>query len=221
MATETTEPAQASFPSLGLRLGPGGVSVWEIPDEEPGTLADIFDAEDSRRQNLVLYALRDARAFRRCAAAIGAAVDPYELILAVMSCINAHLRPPDRLADYRRRMRITAKSAHAAAEALQELSSSMDEIERAAWLWRLKDLGISTRQTHTSSPISATWRLASIACLLGGALKDRGGRSKMAAFERLLQDLARIFERATGRPPTITRNHPTSTASWSTSIAHS
>ena len=30
--------------------------------------------------------------------------------------------------------------------------------------------------------------------LARGALKEAGGRSKMAAFERLIRDLARIFE---------------------------
>jgi hypothetical protein len=190
----------------GAAKGSAGGYVWRLPDEAPGTLDEIFDAEDSRAQNLVLYQIRKVDGFRRCWEAIGATGNPYELIGAVMICINAHLHPRSRIADHRRRMRLTAKRAHTVATA-QEFSSTLGQFEREAWLWRLKDLGL----TYPTDPrIVADLRnlAAGLDSMLArGALMDRGGRSKMAAFELLIRHLARVFERAAGRPATVTRDH--------------
>lgn len=207
MATEATGAMQNPFPSLRLRHTPGGRPVWEIPDEEPGTLAEIFAAEDSGRQNLVLYALRDANAFRRSAEAIGKPVDPYEVILAVMACINEHLFWPAHFDEHRRwlrsrrpQLRRFAKHIRTMAAALERSSKSIDDI---GWWLRppegpdfavvLSDLrrfadGIDRR-------------------LDSGAFKDREGRPRMLAFGRLIRDLASVFERAVGRSATMTRDH--------------
>jgi hypothetical protein len=180
--------------------------VWEIPDEEPGTLVELFAAEDSRGQNLVLYAVRDADAFRRSTEAINATVDPNELILAVQTCISLHLNPIGRLADQRRRLRCTAERARTAA-APQEFLTSLGEIERQAWLWRLTDLGLSyPDDPHIMADLRNMAAGLDDMCARG-ALLDRGGRSKYLAFGRLISDLARIFETATGRAAAITRNH--------------
>jgi hypothetical protein len=199
MATEAAGATQNPFPSLRLCLGPDGSRIWEIPDEAPGTLAEISAAEDSRCQNFVFYALRDATAFRRSAEAIGAALDPYELILAVQTCVVLHLNRLGRLADQRRRMRLTADRARTAA-APQEFLSSLDEIERQAWLWRLTDLGLSYPDDPRIMADLRNMAAGLDGMLARGAFMDRGGRPKMAAFERLVRDLARVFKDAAGRP---------------------
>jgi hypothetical protein len=180
--------------------------VWNLPDEAPGTLSEIFDAKDSRAQNLILYQIRKVDGFRRCWQAIGAMGDPYELIGAVMICISAHLQPRIRTSDQRRRMRLIAERAHTAATP-QEFSSTLDLIEREAWLWRVKDLGL----TYPTDPrIVADLRnlAAGLDSMLARrALLDRGGRSKMAAFELLIQHLVHIFQRASGRRAALTRDH--------------
>ena len=191
-------------PGRAKTAQPSESYTWRLPGEAPGTLTEIFDAEDARAQNLVLSALRDANGFRRCAEAIGVAANPYDLIGAVMICINAHLHPLRRRADHSHRMRIAAKRAQTAAVALQKLSSSIDQIERAAWLWRMKDLGIPD---PTDSRVIRD--LHSLAAgldrlLARGAFKDRGGRLKMAAFDRLIRSLARVFEEATGKRAALT-----------------
>jgi hypothetical protein len=190
--------------SPAIRL-PQGPHVWNLPDEAPGTLGEIFDAEDSRAQSLILYQIRKVDGFRRCWQAIGATGDPYELIGAVMICIDTHLHPRIRGADHRRRMRLIAERAHTAATP-QEFSSTLDQTEREAWLWRVKDLGL----TYPTDPrIAADLRnlAAGLDRMLTSALLDRGGRPKMAAFERLIKELAHIFQRATGRRAALTRNH--------------
>jgi hypothetical protein len=179
--------------------------VWRLPNEAPGTLAEIFAAEDSRRANLLLYELQKANAFRRCSEAIGVAVDPYELILAMMNCIGCHLNPLDRPADYRSRMRILARCARAAAAALDELSSSLNRT-RLGWSVRFKLSGLPdpTNPEIIKDLYSLAAGLESM--LAGGAFKDRGGAPKMWAFEVLIRALARIFENVTGRRAAITRD---------------
>jgi hypothetical protein len=193
-------------PGRAKTASPSEPYTWRLPGEAPGTLAEIFAAEDSRAQNLVLSALRDANGFRRCAEAIGIAANPYDLIGAVMGCISVHLHPMARLADIRRRMRLTAQRARGAAAALQEFSSSMDQIERAAWLWRLKDLRIPDPTDPRVIRDLRNLAAGLDSVLARGAFKDRGGRSKMAAFDRLLQSLARVFEDTTGERATLTYN---------------
>ncbi len=155
---------------------------------------------------LVYYALRDTNAFRRSAEAVGAAVDPHELILAVDTCIGLHLNPIGRLADQRRRMRLTADRARTAT-APQEFLASLDEIERQAWLWRLTDLGLSYPDDLRIMADLRNMAAGLDGMLARGALLDVGGRSKYLAFGRLISDLARIFETATRRPAAVTRDH--------------
>jgi hypothetical protein len=62
--------------------------VWCLPDEKPGTLKEIFDAEDSRRPTLALVEIDKLDGFRACSEAAGAPVDPNDLILAVMGCMS-------------------------------------------------------------------------------------------------------------------------------------
>jgi hypothetical protein len=177
--------------------------VWRLPGEAPGTLAEIFAAEDSRAQSLVLYELREVDGFRRCWEAIGASGNSHELIGAVMVCINQHLTPLNRPADHRRRMRVAANRAHAAAVALYELSSSMNEVERIAWLWRLE----SQRLPDPTDPRIIA-EIRNLAARLGYVVarghKDQGGPSKKMAFERLISRLADVFESATERRATLT-----------------
>jgi hypothetical protein len=179
--------------------------IWRLPTEEaPGTLAEIFAAEDTRRQHLVLYAFLEVDGFRRCWTAIGAPGDPDGLIDAVMTCISSHLNPLDRLADHRRRMRLTAKRVHAAAMALEKLSSSMDELEQLAWHSRLKDAGLpDPTDPRVIGELQNVARGLG-AMLAGGALNDKDGRPKMAAFERLIQSLVSTFENATGQRAGVT-----------------
>ncbi len=186
------------------RQKPQNPFVWELPDEAPGTLFEIFAAEDSRRQNLVQSELKKANVFRRCSEAIGASFDPYDLILAVMSCIGWHLRPVVRAADHRRGLQDLAKRARAAAVALEDLSLSTKD--RIGWSARLKLSGLPD-PTHPAI-IKDLRDLASglEGMLAKGAFKDRGGRPKMMAFEHLVRNLAHIFERSTGRPATVTRD---------------
>jgi hypothetical protein len=125
--------ATLSSTVAGRSIAPGRHHVWKLPEEEPGTLTEIFASEDSRRQNLILLELQRVNAFRRCAEAIGVAVDPYDLILAVMSCINWHLNPLYRPADHRRKLKTFASRARIAATALSKLSSSIDQAGRLGW----------------------------------------------------------------------------------------
>jgi hypothetical protein len=180
--------------------------VWRLPNEAPGTLREIFDAEDSRRQNLVLCAFRKVDGFRRCWTAIGKQGDPYRLIDAVMTCISWHLNPIDRLAEHRRRMRMAANRANAAAFALQELSTSIDQIGRDGWLLRLKGTGLPD---PTDPRIIADLHNLGAGLdrmLARGAFRDEGGRPKMLAFARLIQSLARVFEDSTGERAGLTLN---------------
>jgi hypothetical protein len=181
--------------------------VWTLPHEEPGTLEEIFAAEDGRRQNLVLYEIRKVDGFRKCWEAIGTPGDPYDLILAVMFCINVHLRALPRLADFRCGLRIVARRADEAAKALEELGTAVDKVGREAWSYRLEAAGLP----DVTDPRTIA-DLRHIAAHLDGvsarrAFRDTGGRLKMAAFEELVRGLARIFEHATGRRATITRDH--------------
>jgi hypothetical protein len=184
----------------------GQTYVWRLPDETPGTLEEIFAAEDSRAQNLVLYEIRKVDGFRRSCEAIDAKVDPYDLILAVMTCIHAHLHPLDRPADRRRRLQLNAKRARTAMTA-EEFLAALDNPFRDAWLWRLKDSGFE----YPADPrIITDLRNLAIGLedmLTRGALKETGGRPSMAAFKRLIQELARVFECATGRRAAVTRAH--------------
>ena len=111
--------------------------VWDIPGERPGTLEEIFDSEDSRRQNLVLYEIRKVDGFRKCWEAIGAPGDGYHLIFAVMICIAVHLRPEYRVADHRRELRVAARSFEKTAMALEELATVTNRAGRplGPWPW--------------------------------------------------------------------------------------
>jgi hypothetical protein len=75
----------------------------------------------------------------------------------------------------------------------------MDQIERTAWLCRLKDLGLSDPADPRVIRDLANLAAGLDSMLARGAFLDRGSRPKMAAFGRLIQDLARIFERTTGQ----------------------
>ena len=209
MATKPRGAKGATQTSIAIsaRLRKGGRHVWKLPDEKPGTLAEIFASEDSRRQNLVLHELKRANAFRRCAEPIGVAVDPYDLILAVMGCINWHLNPLYRPADHRRELKTFARRVRVAATALNELSSVLDQQGRLGWSARLELSGLP--DPTNPQIVKDLFNLATgiEGTLARGAFKDRGGRSKMRAFEHLILRLARIFEDATGRRAAITRDH--------------
>jgi hypothetical protein len=205
MATEGAGAPQSPFPSLRLRRSPGGWPVWEIPDEEPGTLAEIFAAEDSRRQNLVLYALRDANAFRRSAEVIGKPVDPYELILAVMACISEHLFWPAHFDEHRRWLGEHRPQLRRFAKRLRAAAAAHEKSSEPIWWWWLRlpdgrDLGgIVADLRRLADDIDRR--------LDDGALKDREGRPRMLAFRRLIRDLASVFERAAGHRAAVTRDH--------------
>jgi hypothetical protein len=180
--------------------------IWNLRDEAPGTLEEIFAAEDSRPQNLVLYEIRKDDGFRKCWEAIGAPGDPYDLIQAVTSCISCHLKPLDRVADHRRELCLVARRAEAAAKALEELATAINR-GRDGWTLRLNEAGLPD---PTDARTIANLRNLATGLddmLARGALSDRGGRSKMVAFERLIRDLAGVFQRATGRPAAVTRDH--------------
>jgi hypothetical protein len=185
---------------------PNDCYVWQLPDEVPGTLFEIFAAEDSRRQNLVLYELKKVDAFRRSFETLGAAVDPYDLILAVMSCISFHLRPLGRAADHRRGTKELSARARAAAVALDELSLLTRKSKRIGWSARLELSGLPdpTDPATIQNLHSLASELEGI--LANGAFKDPGGPAKMMAFKHLVENLARIFEQATRRRATVTRN---------------
>jgi hypothetical protein len=177
--------------------------VWSLPDEKPGTLKEIFDAEDSRRANLALVEISKLDGFRACSEIAGAPVDPDDLLLAVMGCINIHLHPLGRLADYRRELRKIARCAEDAAKALERLATAIEESGRENWVRRFSLTGAPD---PTDRPlISELHDIASV--LPPGAFKDKGGRRKMRAFEYLIRRLARAFEAATGRRATLTRHH--------------
>jgi hypothetical protein len=185
-------------------MSPSEPFVWRLPDEAPGTLAEIFDAEDSRRQNLVLFEIRKVDGFRKCWETIGKPGDPYDLIFVVMCCIIWHLNPLKRLADYRRELRDVARHAGDAAAALEKLSSAMEWGGRRGWLWRLEHAGLpdpTDPRTIENLRKMATGLEAMIA---NGGFRDQGGRPKLLAFQYLIKGLARVFETATGRRPTVT-----------------
>ena len=180
--------------------------VWHLPGERPGTLEEIFAAEDSRRQNLALVEIRKVDGFRKCSEVAGAPVDPYDLILAVMVCISFHLHPLDRRSHHRRELRLLSQAAEKAAKALEELATAISQSGRQAWEWRLCEAGFSD---PTDPRLISHLRdlSAGLDYSLAQGFKDRGGRSRMMAFEQLVRNLARIFERTTGQPATLTRDH--------------
>jgi hypothetical protein len=186
---------------------PSRPHIWELPNEAPATLAEIFAAEDSRRQNLVLYEFRKVDGFRRCWEAIDVTGNPYGLIDAVTSCISSHLNPLNRLSVYRDKLRDAARCAEAAAGALERLSSAIDRSGRAGWSFRLKEAELPDPTDPRAIEDLRNMATGLESMLARGAFKDKGGRSRMAAFERLIDGLARVFEQATGRAPTVTRNH--------------
>jgi hypothetical protein len=96
--------------------------VWRLPNEPPGTLVEIFTAEDSRRSNVILYALKEADAFQKCSEVIGR-FDPYDLIMSLGLGIACHLSPLRTPSSLKGNNRRTAKYARAAAEALENLSA--------------------------------------------------------------------------------------------------
>jgi hypothetical protein len=173
--------------------------VWSLSDEKPGTLKEIFDAEDSRRSALAFVEINKLDGFRACSEAVGAPVDPDDLMLAVMGCINIHLHPLSRLADYRRELRKIALCAEDAAKALERLATVIEETGRENWIRHgapdPTDRRLISELRNIASPRPP------------GAFKDKGGRRKMRAFEYLIQRLARAFEAATGRRAGLTRGH--------------
>jgi hypothetical protein len=177
--------------------------VWSLPDEKPGTLKEIFAAEDSRCQNLALVEIREVDGFRRCSEAARASVDPYDLILAVMGCINIHLHPLRRPADYRRELHEIARCAEDAARALERLATAISQSGRENWVRRFNLPGIpDPTDRHLILELHS---MASV--LPPGAFKDKGGRRKMRAFEYLIRRLAGAFEAATGSRAAVTRDH--------------
>ena len=196
--TLTRAPRSASRrPGKGLLTPAAEAYVWELPDEKPGTLKEIFAAEDSRRQNLVLYEIRKVDGFRKCWEAIGAAGDPYHLILAVVICVAFHLRPEYRVADHRRELRMAARHYEKAAMALEELARSTDRVGRVEFLTGLRVAGLSDPTdprmiAHLRNIAASLDRL-----LTRGVFKDTGGRPRMRAFAGLIWELAQVFENAT------------------------
>ena len=186
-----------------IRLPPTGTYVWKLPYEAPGTLCEIFATEDSRRQNLVLYAFRKVDGFRRCWEAIGKPGDPYDLIGAVMTCISWHLGPLPRRADYRRQLRLTAKRAESAAVALEALSSVIG-MNRDGWLLRLKNASLPDPTDPKTIEDLRNMASGLQRMLERGAFEDRGSRPKMMAFRQLIQSLARIFADVTGHRAAVT-----------------
>ena len=133
--------------------------------------------------------------------------DPYDLILAVMFCINVHLRPRPRRADFGRGLHVVARCADEAAKALEALGTVIDRVGRVGWSYRLE----AARLSDVTDPRTIA-DLRHIAAHLDGisarrAFRDTGGRPKMAAFEEFVLELARIFERATGRRAALTHDH--------------
>ena len=180
--------------------------VWHLAGELPGTLEEIFAAEDSRRQNLALVEIRKVDGFRRCSEVAGAPVDPYELILAVMACISFHLRPLGRGSRHRRELRRLSHAAEKAANALEELATAISPSSQA-WEWRLREARLSD---PTDPRLVSHLRDLAVGLddlLARGGFEDKGGRSKMMAFEQLVRNLARIFERSTGQRATLTHDH--------------
>jgi hypothetical protein len=208
--------------------------IWSLQNEAPGTLIEIFAAEDSRRQNLVLEALKEANAFQKCSDIIGAfdSHEPapaakahtaealvanrrlfftYDLISAVGSGIACHLGPKPRPSSFGHNNRRTAKFAREAATALENLSASFKELGGPGWgapeLWGFPD---PTDERTIKS-------LRNLADGLDGIFDrgtykediftDTGGRPKKIAFQRLIAELAGAFERATGKRATIWKNH--------------
>jgi hypothetical protein len=181
--------------------------IWRLPKEEPGTLEEIFSAGDGRRNNLVLYEIRKVDGFRKCWEAIGRPGDPYHLIFAVMICIATHLSPEYRIADHRRELRAAAQIFKKTAIALEELATATNRVGRSGFLIGLSNSGIcdptDPQLIGHLRRISASLDRLSTRELF----KDTGGRPGKKAFARLVRELARVFEDATGKRATITRDH--------------
>jgi len=184
-------------------MPPSEPFVRRLPDEAPGTLAEIFDAEDSRRQNLILYEFRKVDGFRRCSEAIGSPLDPYDLISAVAACIQCHLNPRKRLAAYRRELFENARCAEQAAAALEQLSSALGRSGREGWRWRLEREGLPDPTDARTIANLRDLATGFDSMLAKGAFADGGGRPKKAAFDILIHGLAPVFKNATGNGATI------------------
>jgi hypothetical protein len=92
-------------------------------------------------------------------------------------------------------LRILARRAEAAAKALEELSSAINRNRsRDGWSWRFREAGFADPTDPRTIADLRNMAAGLDGMLARGALKEAGGRSKMAAFERLIRDLARIFE---------------------------
>ena len=183
------------------------VHVWELPDEAPGTLQEIFSAEDSRRQNLILCEFRKVDGFRRCWEAIGISGNPYVLIDAAMSCISAHLYPLARISNHRRNLRHIARSAQSAATALQQLSLALEGTQRAGWSWRLKNADLPDPTDPRTIEDLQKMAAGLENMLAGDGFRETGGRPANLAFKRLIIRLADVFEQTTGHPAAVTRHH--------------
>jgi hypothetical protein len=179
--------------------------VWELPDEVPGTLEEIFAAEDSRCSNLIIYEFRSVDGFRKCWEAIGVPGDPYDLIGAVRRCIGWHLKPIIRQIDYQNSLRDRVRYTKVATTALEKLSLSINNSSRIGLLSINNARNSDSTVSHTIEYLKTmTITLDSI---LAKSLKNKGGRPKKVAFRQLILGLAGAFEGATGNRPTITRNH--------------
>jgi hypothetical protein len=183
---------------------PNRLQVWNLPNETPGTLVEIFAAQDSRRSNLILYELQKVDAFRKCSNAIGAPIDPYDLIMSVGNGIACHLGPGLTTSRFKRHNRQTAKYARDAAIALENLSASFKDFGALGWiapkLWSFPD-------PTDDRTIQSLFNLANgldqfFERNKQGMFKDEGGRPKKTAFQRLIAELAGTYERATGKRAT-------------------
>jgi hypothetical protein len=180
--------------------------VWELPGEPPGTLAEIFSAEDSRRNNLILYELRKVDAFGRCWEAIGAKGDGYALIWAIVTCINVHLRVPYGDAEFCRDLKETSRSAERVAAALEELKTTTERIGTAGFLAGLKEMGFPDITDPKLAKYLRQMATGLRELAARDAFKTSGGRPQMRAFRHLVDKLARLFEDATQRYPSLTHD---------------
>lgn len=198
--------------TAGRRLAKGPQAaeahVWELPDEKPGTLEEIFGAEDGRRGHLIFSEISKRDGFRMCWQAIRKSGDPDDLVLAVMACINVHLHPQERHASIRRGLQIAACRAEEAAKALEALATVLSRDARERWVWHYSVAGLpDPTDPRLAASLGDMVTVFFKDLLTSGAFKDQGGRSKMAAFRVLVRRLARVFEQATGSRATVTRNH--------------
>jgi hypothetical protein len=154
-------------------------------------IAESFRERGWQAANLVRAEIVRVNGFARCWNAIGAQGDHWDLVNAIGGLVDRQLRGrPPRPGAFKRDLLLQAKNARAAATAIQAFLP-------AAGCGPQRWVTLHSQIERLNS--AADWWERTAA-----TLTDPGGPRGMGPFKGLILDLATMFERATGKPATLT-----------------